>query len=68
MHFQGRFEILSLAGSFLHTEVNGAPSKIGGLSICLSSSDGQMIGGGVGGPLKAEGPVQVNKNLFLLCQ
>jgi len=25
----------------------------------LSNSDGQIIGGGVGGPLKAAGPVQV---------
>lgn len=31
----------------------------GGLSVCLSNSDGQIIGGGVGGPLKAAGPVQV---------
>lgn len=27
--------------------------------MCLSSTDGQIIGGGVGGPLKAAGPVQV---------
>lgn len=32
--------------------------KTGGLSVCLAS-DGQIIGGGVGGPLKAAGPVQV---------
>ena len=32
--------------------------------MCLSSTDGQIIGGGVGGPLKAAGPVQVQ--IFLV--
>jgi hypothetical protein len=43
----------------VRTELGG---RTGGLSVCLSSTDGQIIGGGIGGPLKAAGPVQV------LCQ
>lgn len=27
--------------------------------MCLASTDGQIIGGGVGGPLIAGGPIQV---------
>jgi len=33
--------------------------KAGGLSACLSSTNGQIVGGGVGGPLIAAGPVEV---------
>lgn len=40
----------------MRTELGG---RTGGLSVCLSSTDGQIIGGGVGGPLRAAGPVQV---------
>lgn len=54
--YEGRFDILSLTGSYVRTEIGG---RTGGLSVCLSSSDGQIVGGGVGGPLKAAGPVQV---------
>ncbi|KAG6586331.1 putative prolyl 4-hydroxylase 3, partial [Cucurbita argyrosperma subsp. sororia] len=53
----GRFEIVSLCGSYVRADTGG---KTGGLSVCLSSADGYIIGGGVGGPLKAAGPVQVN--------
>ncbi|XVF42260.1 hypothetical protein PTKIN_Ptkin01aG0346500 [Pterospermum kingtungense] len=54
--YEGRFEIVSLSGSYVRTEIGG---RSGGLSVCLSSADGQIIGGGVGGQLKAAGPVQV---------
>ncbi|EHA8589329.1 AT-hook motif nuclear-localized protein 14 [Cocos nucifera] len=64
--YEGRFEILSLSGSFLHTETAGASSRNGGLSICLSGADGRVIGGGVGGPLLATGPVQVIACSFLI--
>lgn len=37
--------------------------RSGGLSVCLSSTDGQIIGGGVAGPLTAAGPIQVEFNL-----
>ncbi|XP_043691701.1 AT-hook motif nuclear-localized protein 14 [Telopea speciosissima] len=64
--YEGRFEILSLTGSFLHSEVGGASSRTGGLSVCLSGSDGRIVGGGVGGPLKAAGPVQVIVGSFVI--
>lgn len=38
--------------------------RAGGLSVCLSDTSGQIIGGGVGGPLKAAGPVQVLLKIF----
>ncbi|KAH7571861.1 hypothetical protein JRO89_XS04G0156600 [Xanthoceras sorbifolium] len=60
---QGRFEIVSLSGSYVRTEIGG---RTGGLSVCLSSTDGQIVGGGVGGPLKAAGPVQVIVGTFLI--
>ncbi|KAJ0079520.1 hypothetical protein Patl1_23205 [Pistacia atlantica] len=59
--YEGRFEIISLSGSYVRTEIGG---RTGGLSVCLSSTDGQIIGGGVGGPLKAAGPVQVIVGTF----
>ncbi|XVF57174.1 hypothetical protein PTKIN_Ptkin06aG0182700 [Pterospermum kingtungense] len=60
--YEGRFEIISLSGSYVWTELGG---RTGGLSVCLSTSDGQIIGGGVGGPLKAAGPVQVIVGTFM---
>lgn len=60
--YEGRFEIISLSGSYVRTELGG---RTGGLSVCLASSDGQIVGGGVGGPLKAAGPVQVIVGTFL---
>ncbi|XP_041017546.1 AT-hook motif nuclear-localized protein 14 [Juglans microcarpa x Juglans regia] len=60
--YEGRFEIISLSGSYVRTELGG---RTGGLSVCLSSTDGQIIGGGVGGPLRAAGPVQVIVGTFL---
>ncbi|XP_068667173.1 AT-hook motif nuclear-localized protein 14-like [Aristolochia californica] len=64
--YEGRFEILSLSGSYLHNEIGGASSRTGGLSVCLSGSDGRIVGGGVGGPLKAAGPVQVIMGSFII--
>lgn len=52
----GRFDILSLSGSFLPP-----PSPFGatGLTIYLSRGQGQVVGGSVAGPLIAAGPVMV---------
>ncbi|GMI79570.1 AT-hook motif nuclear localized protein 14 [Hibiscus trionum] len=61
--YEGRFEIISLSGSYVRNEIGG---RTGGLSVCLSSADGQIIGGGVGGPLKAVGPVQVIVGTFTI--
>ncbi|KAJ8526322.1 hypothetical protein K7X08_028799 [Anisodus acutangulus] len=54
--YEGLFDILTLSGSYVRTEIGG---RTGGLSVCLASTDGQIIGGGVGGPLIAGGPIQV---------
>uniref|UniRef100_A0A6N2LWY9 AT-hook motif nuclear-localized protein n=2 Tax=Salix viminalis TaxID=40686 RepID=A0A6N2LWY9_SALVM len=61
--YEGRFKIISLCGSYVRTEMGG---RAGGLSVCLSDTSGQIIGGGVGGPLKAAGPVQVIVGTFML--
>ncbi|EEF40360.1 AT-hook motif nuclear-localized protein 14 [Ricinus communis] len=61
--YEGRFEIISLSGSYVRTEIGG---RAGGLSVCLSNSDGQIIGGGIGGPLIAGGPVQVIIGTFVV--
>nr|XP_009392631.1 PREDICTED: AT-hook motif nuclear-localized protein 10-like [Musa acuminata subsp. malaccensis] len=63
--YEGRFEILSLSGSFVHNRTDGASMKMGGLSICLSGTDGRVVGGGVKGPLLAAEPVQVIAGSFM---
>ncbi|KAL3517028.1 hypothetical protein ACH5RR_023930 [Cinchona calisaya] len=52
----GRFEILSLSGSFLPPP---APPAASGLTIYLAGGQGQVVGGCVVGPLLAAGPVVV---------
>lgn len=66
---QGRFEILSLSGSFLLSESGGQRSRTGGLSVSLAGPDGRVLGGGVAGLLIAASPVQVclALNHFLFC-
>lgn len=61
---QGRFEIISLSGSFLLTETDGTRSRTGGLSVALAGSDGRVLGGGVGGMLMAATPIQVRTATF----
>ncbi|XP_075518430.1 AT-hook motif nuclear-localized protein 22-like [Primulina tabacum] len=53
---QGRFEILSLSGSFLPPP---APPAASGLTIYLAGGQGQVMGGTVVGPLLASGPVVI---------
>lgn len=67
---QGRFEILSLSGSFLLTENGGQRSRTGGLSVSLSGPDGRVLGGGVAGLLTAATPIQVLYFFFffLVCE
>lgn len=50
----GRFEILSLSGSFLPPP---APPAASGLTVYLAGGQGQVVGGNVVGPLSASGPV-----------
>lgn len=52
----GRFEILSLAGSFLPPP---APASASGLSIYLAGGQGQVVGGSVVGTLMACGAVVI---------
>ncbi|XP_072967925.1 AT-hook motif nuclear-localized protein 24-like [Typha angustifolia] len=52
----GRFEILSLSGSFLPPP---APPAATGLTVYLAGGQGQVVGGSVVGPLIASGPVVI---------
>ncbi|GMJ15017.1 AT-hook motif nuclear-localized protein 1 [Hibiscus trionum] len=63
--YEGRFEILSLSGSFMPNESGGTRSRSGGMSVSLASPDGRVVGGGVAGLLVAAGPVQVVVGSFL---
>ncbi|KAM0935657.1 putative AT-hook motif nuclear-localized protein [Dioscorea sansibarensis] len=63
--FEGRFEIISLSGSYLLTDNGGTRSRTGGLSIALAGPDGRVLGGGVAGMLMAAGPVQVVVGSFI---
>ncbi|KAI5058551.1 hypothetical protein GOP47_0026721 [Adiantum capillus-veneris] len=58
----GRFEILSLSGSFLPPP---APPGATGLTIYLAGGQGQVVGGSVVGALLASGPVVVIAASFL---
>lgn len=63
--YEGRYEIISLSGSFLFSENNGSRSRTGGLSVSLAGSDGRVLGGGVAGMLMAATPVQVIVGSFV---
>ncbi len=57
---QGRYEILSLSGSYLLQDTGGGGRlRTGGLSVSLAGTDGRVIGGGVAGLLVAASPIQV---------
>ncbi|WOL09544.1 hypothetical protein Cni_G18297 [Canna indica] len=58
---QGRFEILSLSGSFLPPP---APPGATSLTVFLAGGQGQVVGGNVVGPLFAAGPVIVIASSF----
>ncbi|XP_043715210.1 AT-hook motif nuclear-localized protein 1-like isoform X2 [Telopea speciosissima] len=63
--YEGRFEILSLSGSFMPSEIGGTKSRSGGMSVSLASPDGRVVGGGVGGVLVAASPVLVVVGSFV---
>ncbi|KAI3747646.1 hypothetical protein L6452_10199 [Arctium lappa] len=63
--YEGRFEILSLSGSFMVRENGGEHSRTGGLSVALSGPDGRVLGGNVAGLLTAASPVQVIVGSFI---
>ncbi|KAG7950628.1 hypothetical protein I3843_13G124900 [Carya illinoinensis] len=55
----GRFEILSLSGSYTFGEMGGVHRKNGMLSVSLAEPDGRVFGGGIAGALIAAGPTQL---------
>ncbi|XP_042448142.1 AT-hook motif nuclear-localized protein 10-like isoform X1 [Zingiber officinale] len=63
--YEGKFEILSLSGSFMLSESGGQRSRTGGLSVSLAGPDGRVLGGGVAGLLLASSPVQVVVGSFI---
>ncbi|CAI9092093.1 OLC1v1027243C2 [Oldenlandia corymbosa var. corymbosa] len=63
--YEGRFEILSLTGSFMPSDNGVTKSRSGGMSVSLAGPDGRVLGGGLAGMLLAAGPVQVVVGSFL---
>ncbi|KAK4272782.1 hypothetical protein QN277_021289 [Acacia crassicarpa] len=63
--YEGRFEILSLSGSFTVSDNGGLKSRTGGLSVSLAGPDGRVIGGGVAGLLTAASPIQIVMGSFM---
>ncbi|CAL0299363.1 unnamed protein product [Lupinus luteus] len=63
--YEGRFEILSLSGSFAVSENSDIRSQSGGLSVSLAGPDGRVIGGAVAGLLTAAGPIQIVMGSFI---
>ncbi|KAL4385283.1 hypothetical protein GQ457_15G008390 [Hibiscus cannabinus] len=61
VNLQGRFEILSLSGSFLPPP---APPGATSLTIFLAGGQGQVVGGSVVGELMTAGPVIVIASSF----
>ncbi|CAA7035088.1 unnamed protein product [Microthlaspi erraticum] len=64
--YEGRFEILSLSGSFMPTETGGTKGRSGGMSISLAGPNGKIIGGVLAGMLIAAGPVHVIMGSFIV--
>uniref|UniRef100_A0A803LU31 AT-hook motif nuclear-localized protein n=1 Tax=Chenopodium quinoa TaxID=63459 RepID=A0A803LU31_CHEQI len=65
VNYEGRFEIISLSGSFLFSENTGGQVRSGGLSVSLAGSDGRVLGGSVAGMLMAASPVQIIVGSFI---
>nr|POE85684.1 at-hook motif nuclear-localized protein 9 [Quercus suber] len=59
LRYEGRFEILSLSGSYTFVEKGGANRKLAMLSVSLAKPDGRVFGGGIAGALIAAGPIQL---------
>ncbi|KAM7256401.1 hypothetical protein ACFE04_012142 [Oxalis oulophora] len=63
--YEGRFDIITLQGSCLHSDENGNPSRTYSFNVFLAGSDGQVVGGGVAGTLKAASTVHVIVGSFV---
>ncbi|KAH1039677.1 hypothetical protein J1N35_041420 [Gossypium stocksii] len=63
--YEGRFEILSLTGSFTVSDTGGGKSRTSGLSVSLAGPDSRVIGGGLAGILVAASPIQIVVGSFM---
>ncbi|XP_047979363.1 AT-hook motif nuclear-localized protein 7-like [Salvia hispanica] len=63
--YEGRFEILTLRGSYTVSDNGGMKSRSGGLTVSLASPNGRVIGGGVAGLLMAASPIQIVVGSFV---
>ncbi|KAL6276289.1 hypothetical protein ACE6H2_019890 [Prunus campanulata] len=61
----GRFQILTLSGSFVYDATQNRQVKNGMLSVALCHPDGNIFGGAVAGALIAAEPVQIIATSFL---
>ncbi|GKV16652.1 hypothetical protein SLEP1_g27266 [Rubroshorea leprosula] len=59
LRHEGRFEIISLKGSFVFREIGGSHNKSSMLSVSLAKPDGRVFGGSVAGSMVAAGPIQL---------
>ncbi|KAL9274391.1 AT-hook motif nuclear-localized protein 1-like protein [Drosera capensis] len=63
--YEGRFEIVNLCGSVTPAEREGVRDRAGGLSVSLSTPNGQVVGGCIAGLMVAASPVQIIVGSFL---
>lgn len=63
--YEGRYEIISLEGSFTLSDSNGGDGRMGGMTVTLAGPDGRVLGGCVSGMLIAASPVQVIVGSFI---
>ncbi|CAN0842867.1 AT-hook motif nuclear-localized protein 8 [Linum grandiflorum] len=63
--YEGRYEIISLSGSFSLSDTDGHKIRTGGLRVTLAGRDGRVFGGGVAGMLTAASSVQVIVGSFV---
>ncbi|WCJ41701.1 AT-hook motif nuclear-localized protein 1 [Euphorbia peplus] len=59
LRYEGKFDILTLTGTFTLAETTGKKRKNGTICVSLAKPDGRVFGGGVVGPLIASGPIQI---------
>ncbi|CAM8958251.1 unnamed protein product [Rhodiola kirilowii] len=58
--YEGRFEILSLTGSYtVASSVSGGQGWVGALSVSLAGPDGRVVGGSLAGSMTAASPTQL---------
>ncbi|GKU93928.1 hypothetical protein SLEP1_g7479 [Rubroshorea leprosula] len=59
LRYEGRFEIITLTGSFILGEMGGTKNRSGMLSVSLAKPDGTVFGGAVAGSIIAACPIQL---------